>query len=268
MIPDYHMHTHLCKHASGTMEEYVQQALKAGCQEIAFTDHIPLPQNFDLAHRMRQSELDGYFMEIERLRWAYPKLKILCGIEADFYDGFELYLEQFLSNYDFDLVIMSVHFIKKWPEGNWAFSYHFPDKTLTDIYAEYLDAVLRGIRTGLFDIVGHLDLVKSPEQSLLENNRDQLNAVIDEVKKQNMAIEINTSGLRKDIEQTYPDLSFLPLIARADVPITLGSDAHKPEQVALKFSEITKTLSAFENLKFARYRSRSKQIYHLNEDEV
>ncbi len=262
------MHTHLCKHASGTMEEYVQQAIKYGCHEIAFTDHIPLPHNFDLAHRMHQSELDGYFKEIERLRSAYPELRILCGIEADFYDGFELYLERFLSEYPFDLVIMSVHFIKSWPEGNWAFSYDFPDKSLTEIYSDYLEAVLRGIRTGLFDIVGHLDLVKSPEQSLLENNRDQLYKIISEAKTQNMAIEINSSGLRKDINQTYPDLSFLPLIAQAEVPITLGSDAHKPDQVALRFTEITKHLSAFEELKLARFRSREMQINRLIDEEV
>lgn len=268
MIPDYHIHTKLCKHATGSMEEYVQQALQSGCCEIAFTDHIPLPQDFDLAHRMHKSELDGYFKKIKRLRVAYPQLKILCGIEADFYDGFEPYLQQFLTAYDFDLVIMSVHFIKHWPEGNWAFSYHFPEKTLTDIYREYLDAVLRGLRTGLFDIVGHLDLVKSPEQSILAENKDQVEQILSEAKLQKMAVEINTSGLRKDIDQTYPDLSFVPLIIDADVPITLGSDAHQPEQVALKFPEITEHLSAFEALKGARFRSREMQIYRLKEYEV
>lgn len=268
MIPDYHMHTQLCKHASGTMEEYVLQALKAGCHEIAFTDHIPLPHDFDLAHRMHPSQLDGYFKEIERLRSAYPDLQILCGIEADFYDGFEPYLERFLAENNFDLVIMSVHFIKQWPEGNWAFSYHFPDKSLTEIYSEYLHAVLRGVKTGLFDIVGHLDLVKSPDQSLLEHNQTQIEDVISESKLQNMAIEINTSGLRKEINQTYPDLSFLSLINQAQVPITMGSDAHMPEQVALKFTEITQYLSAFEDLQIARYRSRKMQINRLKNYEV
>ncbi|MCD4692171.1 MAG: PHP domain-containing protein, partial [Calditrichales bacterium] len=57
MTADYHIHTKLCKHARGEMEEYVEQALRIGLKEIAFTDHIPLPDNFDIAHRMAYHEL-------------------------------------------------------------------------------------------------------------------------------------------------------------------------------------------------------------------
>jgi len=260
MIPDYHIHTALCKHATGKMEDYVLRAVELGIQEIAFCDHIPLPDDFDLAHRMHISEFEGYVNEIRRLQKTYPQINILFGIEADFYDGFEDYLDGFLKQYEFDLVIMSVHFIKNWPKGNWAFTYHFPDKTLTEIYSDYLSAVLRGVRTGLFDIIGHLDLVKSAEQSLLYNNTSQVKQILYEAKKQNMAIEINTSGLRKDIAETYPVLTFLPLIAEAQLPVTFGSDAHEPGQVGFEFPEIEKRIQAFPKLKPARFRAREMTL--------
>jgi len=260
MVPDYHIHTSLCKHARGTMEEYVQAAIKAGLTEIAFTDHIPLPDDFDIAHRMQISEFSGYIDQINRLRTIYPQINILTGIEADFYDGYEDFLSGFLKQFKFDLVIMSVHFIKSWPECNWVFYYDFPDKTLAEIYSEYLDAVLRGIRTGLFDIIGHLDLIKSASQSLLQENQDQVEQVLLEAKAKNMAIEINTSGLRKEINETFPAPTFLPLISETGIPVTFGSDAHKPEQVALKFDETEKELHKFLKIRTVRFKNR-KMIF-------
>ncbi len=261
MIPDYHIHTARCKHASGTMEEYVQQAVKIGLNEIAFTDHIPLPNGFDTAHRMLPEEMDAYLKEIEHLQETYPQIKILCGIEADFYDGFETYLSDFLNQYNFDLVILSVHFIKDWPEGNWAFSYSFTDKSLTEIYNDYLEALLRGIRTGLFNIIGHLDLVKSAEQPLLQENSALIKQIMLEAKKQNMAIEINSSGLRREINEPYPAFSFLPMITEAGLPLTLGSDAHEPQQVGFAFPEIEKHISAFSKIKMAHFRAGKIQFY-------
>ncbi len=261
MIPDYHIHTARCKHASGTMEEYVQKAVETGLEEIAFTDHIPLPSQFDIEHRMQPDEIDAYLKEIERLQEAYPQIKILRGIEADFYDGFEAYLSEFLQQYAFDLVIMSVHFIKNWPEDNWAFSYSFVDKSLTEIYNDYLEALLRGIRTGLFNIIGHLDLVKSVSQPLLQENTALVKQLLLEAKKQNMAIEINSSGLRREIKEPYPAFSFLPLITETGLPLTLGSDAHEPQHVGFAFSEIEARLSAFPKIKMARFRAGKIQRY-------
>ena len=159
---DYHNHTKLCKHADGEIDQYVEHAISIGISEIAFTDHMPLPDNFDIEHRMSEKEMDIYIEWINQVKLKYPEIKILFGIEVDYYEGFEKYTEQFLNNYDFDLVIMSVHFLKKWPEGNWVFNYDFPQKTFDDIYKEYLQTIIKGIKTGLFDVVGHLDLVKTP----------------------------------------------------------------------------------------------------------
>ncbi len=240
---DYHIHTSLCKHAGGTMEEYVQQAIRLGLREIAFTDHIPLPDQFDIQHRMAEHELETYVRQVQALQTRFPEITILLGIEADFIDGIESYLERTLRRYPFDLVIMSVHFIKDWPQGQWVFKYDFPEKSLTEIYDEYLNAVIRGIQTGLFDIVGHLDLIKRPQQSLLAHNRTRVEEVLKLVRKNAMALEINTSGWRKEIGEPYPSLDFLPLIKEYGIPVTIGSDAHAPGQVGFGFDRLQKALA-------------------------
>jgi len=260
---DYHLHTVRCKHAKGSMEQYVQQAVRLGLKEIAFSDHIPLPDTYDLAHRMAENELDEYVADVRRLQKEYPQIVIKLGIEADFIDGMETFLENVLQRHPFDLVIMSVHFIRGWPQGNWVFAYDFPDKTLTEIYEEYLDALLRGIETGLFDIVGHLDLIKSPEQSLLKHNRAKTERVLDEVQKQHMALEINTSGWRKAIAEPYPAKEIWPLLLQRRLPLTIGSDAHAPEQVGFAFERLPQELQNLGRLPLATFRGREMTINEI-----
>jgi histidinol-phosphatase (PHP family) len=50
-----------------------------------------------------------------------------------------------------------------------------------------------------------------------------------------VAIEINTSGLRKTAAEIYPALPFLRACAERGVAVTLGSDAHAPREVGMDF---------------------------------
>ena len=250
---DYHIHTKRCKHATGEPEAYVEQAIRLGLKEIAFTDHIPLPNGFDRAHRMDLNELDAYVNDVLNLQKRYSEIRIRLGIEADFIDGFESFLQKTLTDYPFEIIILSVHFLAHWPKGQWVFKYDFPDKTIKEIYSEYLQAVKRGIETGLFNVVGHLDLIKRPGASLLKHNEAEVREVLMAAKAKNMAVEINTSGLRKAIGETYPHLSFLPLIAEYGLAVTLGSDAHAPHQVGFEFEKVAKEIGKVKGLRRAMF---------------
>lgn len=252
-MTDYHIHTKLCKHAEGEIHSYVEHALGLGLSEIAFTDHIPLPKNFDIAHRMTLGELDTYRGWIEKLRTSYPEITIRFGIEADYYRGFESYTEKILDAYDFDIVIMSIHFLHHWPEGNWVFNYTFPEKSIKEIYIDYLDTVIEGIHTGLFDVVGHVDIIKSSGHSFVQTVPNEVAKLLQSIKSHNMALEINTSGFRKSANESYPGYDWLKKIKSHHVPLTVGSDAHTPYQIGLNFydvharlrSEGIQTLSSF-----------------------
>ena len=47
MYCDYHTHTPLCLHASGTPQEYVQAAVRARLREYGISDHAPMPITAD-----------------------------------------------------------------------------------------------------------------------------------------------------------------------------------------------------------------------------
>jgi len=239
---DYHVHTKLCKHAEGEMQQYIESAISAGLSEIAFTDHIPLPGNFDITHRMHIDEMEIYLGWIEKFRSHYPEIKILTGIEADYIAGYEQFLDDFISRYNFDIVIMSVHFIRHWPDGHWVFDYSFPERKQEDIFSEYIDEIIKGVRTGLFDVLGHADLIKLPGQSLLRDIPKKIQRLLREMSAAGMIIEINTSGFRREIQESYPGFDWLDAIRDNNVAVTTGSDAHRPEQIALKFDLLYREL--------------------------
>ncbi len=260
VMRDYHIHTSLCNHASGSMEEYVQEAINTELSEIAFCDHIPLPDGFDTEHRMKLSELDFYLNEIERLRNVYPEISILCGIEADYIAGYESFLEGFLNQYNFDIILMSVHFVEGWSGGNWVFDYNFPAKTVREIYCEYLRSVSKGIQTGLFDIVAHLDIVKRDGFPLMELCPEEVEATLDLIKSEGMALEVNTSGLRKGIKEIFPSHDIVKMGIDKEIPLSLASDAHKPEQVGYHFREILTELEKCGSFKYVQHKRRKKQL--------
>ena len=93
-------------------------------------------------------------------------------------------------------------------------------------------------KSGLFDVVGHLDLIKVFK--FLPNgdiNAIAKNALL-AIKNADMVLELNVAGYRKPINEPYPSLSLLKQAFELGVPITFSSDAHKPEQVAMFNDEI------------------------------
>ncbi len=256
---DYHMHTQYCRHAAGRMEQYATEALARGLREICFTPHIPLPgfPRGPEGLRMEPEDAEPYFREVERLRARYPRLSILCGVEADFYDGFEKTVEEFLGSYPLDLVLLSVHFIRDWPGENWLFDFDFPDRPLTEVYHDYFEALKRGIATGLYDALAHLDLIRQPGHPVLETNAREVEEVLALAARAGMSLEINTSGMRRSWRMPYPLPDVLPLAAARGLPVIAGSDAHEPQLVGYGLAEVDEWIAGCSGLRRVRYRARS-----------
>lgn len=256
---DYHLHTRLCRHAEGEMSQYIENAIEAGIDEIAFTDHIPLPDQYDSAHRMSLAEFETYLDWIESARSTYKEIKIRTGIEADYLPQYEKFLDDFLRQYRFDMVLMSVHFINHWQDGNWVFNYSFPGREEKDIFRDYTEALISGIRTGLFDIVAHIDLLKRQGVSLIQEYPDLADSILDEIKNQDMVVEINTSGFRKAVAESYPGRDWFPALITKKIDICTGSDAHKPEQVGFNFGQTYRDLADHGFTVITSFENRSKQ---------
>lgn len=237
-ICDYHMHTPLCGHAEGAPEKYAAQAVKAGLKEIGFSDHAPFVVNPLPGITMKMEELPRYHQMIEDVRARFKgQLKIHIGIEADFVPGYEKQTKAILDAYPYDYVIGSVHFIKDWGFDNPEEREKWSDHDVNAVYRDYFELLRASASTGFYNIIAHPDLVKKFGNRATDDMTAEIEETAKIFKKTGVAVEINTSGRRKTVGEMYPALKDLTIYRKAGVPLTFGSDAHKPEEVACDFDK-------------------------------
>jgi histidinol-phosphatase (PHP family) len=234
---DYHIHTTLCHHAIGTPLEYVQAAQGAGLAEIGFADHNPMPEHFD-DWRMSIEDLPRYLEMVEEVRAS--GLSIRLGLECDFIEGYEWWIETLAGKADWDYLIGSVHYIAPgWDVDNPKYLSRFKDYPIEEIWALYWKHYGKCIESGLFDFVAHPDLAKKFGYRPAGDLRRFYEPAIESLARKNLAFEINTAGLRKDAREIYPAPGFIELAREAGVPILINSDAHAPDEVGYKFDLAT-----------------------------
>ncbi len=256
MIVDYHMHTPLCKHAAGEPEEYARRAIERGIDEIGFSDHTPMPTSYDPDWRMSLDEYPRYVDMIRRCQKSVPQLTIKLGLEADFHPGTEDYVRDVIARHPLDYVIGSVHFLGDWGFDNPEHAHRFDEQDVFAVYAQYYDLVIGLARTGMFDILGHPDVIKKfghrPSRDYEGLERKALEAVAEA----GLALDVNTSGLRRPAREIYPSLRMLKTARSLGIGITFGSDAHDPKQVGEGFAEAVALVKSAGYGEFRRYTAR------------
>lgn len=238
MKVDLHNHTYLCKHATGIMEDYVQKAIDENIDVFGFSDHNPM--HLDHRHRMLDHHKKDYTSMFNDVKKNYENdIKLLFAYEFDYLD-YGMNTELLKGKMDY--VIGSVHFIKdimvddtKVIELYAKRAEIFKNKNADLMWKDYFEQIKKMAKTGLFDIVGHIDLVKiltleEPKKDLRLIVKDALKAI----KESGMSIEINAGGLRKSVKDTYPSKKLLEEIYSYDIPITFGSDAHEVSDIGFK----------------------------------
>ncbi|QFR50099.1 histidinol-phosphatase [Sulfurimonas lithotrophica] len=256
MIVDLHNHTTLCNHAEGSIEEYIEQAITNKTKYYGFSDHAPM--KFDPKYRMDFSDMEKYEHNVLNAKEKYKdKIEILLGYEVDYLDG---YMDERVLNSDVDYLIGSVHFIDKWGFDNPEFIGKYEEKDIDEIWQKYFDSIEDMAKSKLFDIVGHLDLIKVfkflPNKPILEIAKKALLAI----KEADMVIELNASGFRKPIAEAYPSLELLKYAYELNIPITFASDAHSPEQVGFSSQKLVEMAKSVGYKECAVFKNRKRQL--------
>lgn len=226
---DLHSHTTLCNHAEGTVDEYVEKAIEKGTDMIGFSDHAPM--DFDPTYRMSFDEMALYKKWVMAAKEKYAdKIEVLFGYEVDYLPG---HMDERVLKADVDFLIGSVHFINGWGFDNPEFIGRYEHEDIDAIWQNYFDLIEAMAKTKLFDVVGHIDLIKvfkfMPNSDILEIAMPALKAI----KEADMVLEVNVAGYRKPCAEPYPSPDILKAAFALGIPITFGSDAHNPEQVGL-----------------------------------
>jgi histidinol-phosphatase (PHP family) len=267
-IPDYHMHTPRCNHATGSVADYAMAAVNKGLREIGISDHSPMPGGFDKAWRMDRSQLADYIEEVEQARDEFAgQLSIKVGLEVDYLPGSEAYVEDMVAAYDWDYIIGSVHYI-----GDWGFDNPDCIKTwdswdIDDAYKAYFDLLAASAASGLFDIIGHPDLIKKFGHRPTPDNRRIFEAeesMLQAVLASGAVLEISSAGLRKPVQEIYPHQRIVARAAELGICFAYGSDAHAPGDVGHGTDECISMLEAngIKEIASFQQRQRSMRVIH------
>lgn len=243
-LVDYHVHTARCGHASGELKDYLQKAREAGLGEIGFADHLPmyfLPvEERDPGIAMAEEKLPDYVQEVMALKAEAEKMGgtvVRLGIEADYVPGHEEKLRQLLRSYPFDYVIGSVHFLDGWGFDNLHYLDGYERWDIDELYEYYFQRLMEAAGSGFFHIMAHPDLIKKFNFRPRRDMKELYRRVAKVFREAGVCAEVNTAGLRVPAKEIYPAYEFLVAFCEVGVPVTLGSDAHRPEDVGYAFEQ-------------------------------
>lgn len=282
---DWHTHNSFCRHAVGSVEDYIKKAIKLNLNLIGFSDHFPYEFLIDSfpaikgvpfkEYAMSLDEIEIYLNSLEKLKVSYKEqIQIRIGFEIEFIENQVRYLNAYLKNYldRLDYIIGSVHFIRE-NEGLFAFDDSNYVKKYNDyksvdiIFLKYYKTLRSMIKSSdfTFDILGHFDLPKKFNKRA-ENKDLVMNEILDIlelIKKRDYTIELNTSGFRRPIKEQYPSLEILHEIYNLDISVILGSDAHHPDEIAFNFKTALEILRKIGFNKLARFKNRKKSFVNI-----
>ncbi|MFC1606340.1 histidinol-phosphatase HisJ family protein [Candidatus Latescibacterota bacterium] len=261
-FPDYHMHTFLCKHADGDMEEYVLKAISIGLTEIGFSDHMPVMPEPQFC--MGFGDLDYYVDTVLDLQDRFSdQITIKLGCEMDIVLDKQDEIKRIIETYPFDYVIGSIHYLDNWPFDQVQYSDTFENERVEGIYNRFFDMIIQAAETGLYDITGHIDNIKRmgyyPDCDLGE----MYERVAVALRSMDCTVEINTSGFDTAAEEQYPSVEFLQVLQRHDVTVTIGSDAHRPEDVGRHYDSVKAILDMAGYTHVAHFSERKRTLEKL-----
>src|ERR1051325_1307228 len=213
MLPaDYHMHTPLCHHAVGAPKQYAQHALRLGLSEIGFTDHSPMRRDDFDNWRMRLDQLGEYVEKVREAQIDHPSLPIPPGLEVDYIPGQEDWIRELAAMHPWDYFIGSVHYVSEsWDVDNPEKLSNWKNRDAYEVWSIYFERLTKAAESKLFEIIGHADL---PRKFCFYPQRDctaLFERFLEAAKKADVAIELNTAGLRKDCKEIYPSRAILRL---------------------------------------------------------
>lgn len=253
---NYHGHSFYCD-GQGNPEEYVLKAIDLGMNTIGISSHAPVP--FSTDWNMHSDKLPLYLKELADLKTKYHhKIHLLSALEVDYIPGLAGPQHSRIPNTSLDYTVGSVHFVDAFPDGT-----PFSIDDATPKFVKGVDEVfggdIRKIIKRYFNlqkemlekepprILGHPDKIRMHNRNrfFFDETSDwyveEVRSTLKLAAEKNVIVEINTKYF-ETAEYTFPSSDHFKWMSQNNVPITLNSDAHKPENLLSGFTEVAEML--------------------------
>jgi histidinol-phosphatase (PHP family) len=236
---DSHLHSTYSCDAKSTVDEMCLFAIELGLEVICFTEHMDLNPVDDGLNYFRYEE---YARTIHQSQEKYSgKLEILMGVEFSEPHEYPGEFEQLMKK-DFDFVLAGFHYLGDKFMGNKAL---LENLTVEQVYENYYREVLKTVQFGGFDCLAHIDF---PKRYLGGNSEPDglLEEILQQMIKSKIALEINSSSIRRGYPELHPSDAILDLyIKSGGRRVTTGSDSHKREQISSHFDLISEKITQY-----------------------
>lgn len=253
---DYHIHSTFSDGRSAP-EDYIPAALAAGLSEIGFSEHLTpfMPKQ---KWNMDPANIGTYIDYIGKLSERTSSLKIRKGLEVDFFPGREEETRAILNSIPLDYVIGSVHYqgdvtVDLGPE-------YYEGKDIDKLYDSYFETVIAAVRSRLFDIIAHCDLIRIYGYKPSHETEPYYRKLARAMKENDVAFEVNTNGRNRPIADFYPNRRYLHIFREENVPVCVNSDAHMTSRVAQHFDEAYELLRQAGFTEMAIFEKRKRKL--------
>lgn len=253
MLVDFH--THPIAHGTGdysmdNLLPFLEKARKEGIAVLGFSDHDRYLDQID-------------FHKKEKLNSLFDDLEVRFGLEVDYFPDKEQEIKKMLSQYSFDFVIGSVHYIGDWPFDVAEFIDKYQEWDVDELYATYFSILKKAAQSGLFQIMGHIDLIKifgfRPQGDILQ----WVDPVLKTIKENDLTVEVNSAGLFKPVKEIYPSEKILKRCFESNIPLTISSDAHEAAHVGRNCHETKSLLKKIGYTQIASFKDRKREMLPL-----
>lgn len=266
------LHNHTCfSHGKNTPLEMHMEASKKGIKIFGLSEHSPRPKGFNYKNEYREKLaacFADYIKQTNNLKKICNSGAVLLGMEIDWIENQENFIKETLQGYNFDCITGSVHFIEKWgfdeDAGIWN---SLSQKDAEKFYVQYFLAWQKMIKSGLFHIAAHPDLIKifSKEKFDAWLQKTEAKELVKNslllLKKQNMLMEISSAGLRKPCAEIYPNPAICKMAKDIQIDICFASDAHNTADTANNFAELEKYAKSFGFNRYGAFINQKKVFF-------
>lgn len=273
MPHSHHSHSgQFCKHAVGTLQDVVREAINQGFETYGLTEHVPryrpqdlYPEESELSIGSLADQFDAYLAEAHRLKSLYSaQITLLVGLETEYITPVDL--DQLLKLIDrnqgqVEYLVGSVHHVNGIPidfdletyqrciatiplslDSEGVDETNLEHKRQCAFLEMYFDAQHELMQRIHPEIIGHIDLCRlySPALRLHDYTRAwaRLERNVKYAVSYGALFEANAAAFRKGWDGAYPGEDVVELIRQCGGRFSLSDDSHGPHAVGLNYGRL------------------------------
>lgn len=262
-----HVHLERGEYTKEWLMEFVHYAQERNISKLCLLEHShrfkefrniyeSITSNKDYCkHQMdwlaRKSKLDisEYKQFIHEMRKLDFPIEINFGLEICYFSEKEKEIRQCVSNFDWDFLTGSIHWIDGWGFDHPKTRKSWLIQDVDSIYLRYYELMLQLVKSKIFDVLAHPDSIKCFNYYPTLDLSDQYKELSLALKDGKMKVEFsNGLFINYQHEELGLNRDLLKVFLENEVELVTASDAHRPEDVGKFINVAMEIIESYKRL--------------------